>query len=154
MDRIILSVLLVVGGSCLVFKDAAAFISTVDCEYGAGLVPVGPPDPNILCEMTWEDTGLIRVAGGKFGAQLTVDGVLADELSTAIFRFATTPQPVHTFVKCSNVTAFMSITAQATMFFREPPKTGGGWSFYDFDSDFAAGEVPSNGGAGCTLGGG
>lgn len=154
MSRVIMSLLLVVGACSLVCKDAAAYLASVDCEYGSGLVPAGAPNPNIVCEMTWEDTGPANVRGGKFAAQLTVDGVLTDQMSTAIFRFEATIQPVRTYVACSNVTAFMMVIAQGTSFMREPPKTGGGWSFYDFDSDFAAGDVPSNGGAGCTLGGG
>lgn len=83
---------------------------------------------------------------------LTVEGVLADEFTTGHFRFDTTPQPLRTYVLCSNVSAFMNITVFGYMYEREPPKGGGGLTVYNFDSDYASGAVPSNGGAGCVLG--
>jgi hypothetical protein len=156
MKRIFLSALVMIAAVVFQPNEAAAYgwLATVDCEFGNGLAPAPAPNPNIYCEMTWENTGPNRVQHGKFAGQLTANGVFADEVYGTIFRFDVTPQPLFMYVGCSNITAPMNLTVQGYMYMKDPPKDGGGYSLWNFDSTYGSGTVPSNGGAGCTLGGG
>lgn len=103
----------------------------VGCEKGLGVAPSGP-NPNILCEYYWEDTGPNFVNKGDWSGTATylANPAIKDEFISPQFFFNQTPQPLAKWIGCSDVAGSVQMIVYAKSYRRELRQ--GYYSLYDF----------------------
>jgi hypothetical protein len=113
----------------------------VDCEYGYGVYPGNFPDPNIACELTWEDTGPNFVNHAEWNGTLVYipNPNIKDTFISPRFDMRTTAQPVIKGIRCSDVAGEVRNSAFARSYYREP--RGQGYTFYLSDNHSAQGHI-------------
>jgi hypothetical protein len=121
--------------------SAYGFQISVDCEYGNGVAPDSLPDPNIACELTWEQTGPPRVNKVSWTGLLIVlaNPAIKDTFATGKMDMRYTTQPQAKYVYCTDVPGIHQMTAYATSW--ENEGHGGGFALYQQASDIRSGEI-------------
>jgi hypothetical protein len=121
----------------------AGFHVIHDCEYGVDLAPAGP-NPNLYCEMSWDETGYPLVNYADFNSKVvwTNNPAVKDEDYFPRFDMRTTQQPVISYIRCTTATGIFNITTISTTW-RKTPK--GGYEPVDLVGGTANGYIIANG---------
>lgn len=129
---------------CPVNALAYGFLIFVDCEYGPGIAPTNSPNPNIVCELTWEQTGPPRVNKVTWSGlvQVLANPAIKDTWITGQMDMRHTAQPVAEYIGCSDVAGIIQMYAYANSW--ENEGHGGGYALYQQKSDERSGEIAAS----------
>lgn len=112
------------------------YIPDTTCYYGGGPTGPGIPDPTLWCEMAWNPGGHPSALYGRYYGDVHVvsNPLLRRDWNVGVFDLRTTPQPLVSFLSCSELSTEFVINSNAETGRRgnlRPPYT-----FVKFYSDF------------------
>jgi len=125
MSRMLSAVAAAVLGLCSMghSKEASAlgYIVHVFCDAGTGVAPTGP-NPNIICELTWEGSGPSMVFHVDWTGLIydTVNPLIRDTFISPRYDMRTTAQPLITYIACSDVPGPIQSSVVAISYRTEP----------------------------------
>jgi hypothetical protein len=111
---------------------AAGYHIFTSCEYGLGLVSGNVPNPNIYCELYWEQTAPPRVNHADWSGTVIYqpNPAIRDEFISPKFDMRTTAQPLAKWIRCSDVAGIFDMTIYAKSY--EFERGSGATALYDF----------------------